>query len=354
MHQRSAIAAPTVGVWAIAAVGSDTNAAINRLRIVGIFYPGQPGKATAFTYDGLGRRVAIASTPAGGGSTVTTSYLWCGSALCQARNASNTPIRRYYDEGEYVPGSPGQPYYYGIDQIGSVRRAFASTISAPAYSYDRYGVPLQSTAPVTDFVYGGMFYNADSGLYLTNYRAYDPVAGRWLSRDPLGEFSLTARSGTASISTTFGSTVALAENANLSKTASGSPFDGLSKDAAARSEDMRNELILRALPVSARLPPQNTPPIDIAGDSYDFDTATNLYDYATSNPVSEIDPQGLQIKLLGPQGTRICGIICGGYGFRIDYGPNPSPTLLHFHFGPLSAGGDWGGHRPWYAPWCRY
>jgi RHS repeat-associated protein len=86
-----------------------------------------------------------------------------------------------------VPGTPNQPYYYGIDQIGSVRRAFASTSSAPAYSYDAYGVPLQATAPVTDFVYAGTFYNADSGLYLTKYRGYDPVAGRWLSRDRLGE-----------------------------------------------------------------------------------------------------------------------------------------------------------------------
>jgi RHS repeat-associated protein len=32
-----------------------------------------------------------------------------------------------------------------------------------------------------------MFFNADSGLYLTQYRAYDPVPGRWLSRDPIGE-----------------------------------------------------------------------------------------------------------------------------------------------------------------------
>jgi RHS repeat-associated protein len=32
-----------------------------------------------------------------------------------------------------------------------------------------------------------MFYNADSGLYLTQFRAYDPVVGRWLSRDPSGE-----------------------------------------------------------------------------------------------------------------------------------------------------------------------
>jgi RHS repeat-associated protein len=70
-----------------------------------------------------------------------------------------------------------------------VRRVFASAASAPAYSYDPYGNALQGTAPLTDFNYAGMFYNADSGLYLTRYRAYDSIAGRWLSRDPIGEIS---------------------------------------------------------------------------------------------------------------------------------------------------------------------
>ena len=168
-------------------------------RLVGITYPGQPGKATAFTYDGLGRRTAIASTPAGGGSAVTTSYIWCGVRICQARNASNATTREYYAEGELVPGSPAQPYYYGPDQIGSVRRVFASAGSAPAYGYDPYGNALQTTAPLTDFGYAGMFYNADSGLYLTQYRAYDPVSGRWLSRDPLGEVSDIAHSTTSTV-----------------------------------------------------------------------------------------------------------------------------------------------------------
>jgi hypothetical protein len=63
------------------------------------------------------------------------------------------------------------------DRLGSARRVFASTSSAPAYSYDPYGNPLQVTAPFTDFGYAGMFANADSGLYLTLFRAYDPVAG---------------------------------------------------------------------------------------------------------------------------------------------------------------------------------
>lgn len=88
-----------------------------------------------------------------------------------------------------MPSVPGQTYYYGPDQLGTVRRVFASATNAPAYAYDPYGQPLQATAPLTDFVYAGMFYNADSGLDLTQYRAYDPVAGRWLSRDPLGELA---------------------------------------------------------------------------------------------------------------------------------------------------------------------
>jgi hypothetical protein len=54
--------------------------------------------------------------------------------MCQARDATNAPSREYFAEGEFVPGSPGQPYYYGTDQIGSVRRAFADSGNAPAYS----------------------------------------------------------------------------------------------------------------------------------------------------------------------------------------------------------------------------
>jgi len=80
-------------------------------RLVGILYPGMPGKATAFAYDGLGRRTAISSTPAGG-SAVTTAYLWCGSRICQARDATNATTREYYAEGEFVPVNPASPYGY--------------------------------------------------------------------------------------------------------------------------------------------------------------------------------------------------------------------------------------------------
>jgi RHS repeat-associated protein len=61
------------------------------------------------------------------------------------------------------------------------------------YDYDPYGNAIMSpaTGPLTDFRYAGMFYHAASGLYLTQYRAYDPRTARWLSRDPIGEIGWT-------------------------------------------------------------------------------------------------------------------------------------------------------------------
>ena len=81
----------------------------------------------------------------------------------------------------------GSPVYYGVDHLGSVRRAFASTSSAPNYAFDAYGIPLQTTAPLTQFGYAGLLNHSPSGLSLATYRAYDPVSGRWLSRDPIQE-----------------------------------------------------------------------------------------------------------------------------------------------------------------------
>jgi RHS repeat-associated protein len=167
--------------------------------------------------------------------------------------------REYYAEGEYVPGAPAQPYYYGPDQIGSVRRVFASASSAPAYSYDAYGNALQSTAPLTDFNYAGMFYNADSGLYLTQYRAYDPVSGRWLSRDPIGELGARTQG-----------IVASAVNANALQTNNSYIFT--SKISSHDGRAASNE------------------PSDRTSDSL----MTNLYPYVGGNPISRNDLKGEQ------------------------------------------------------------
>nr|WP_200985154.1 RHS repeat-associated core domain-containing protein [Rhizobium rhizogenes]QCL10057.1 RHS repeat-associated core domain protein [Rhizobium rhizogenes] len=157
-------------------------------RLVGITYASQPGKQTQFTYDGLGRRIKIDDTPAGGG-TVTSKYIWCGSKLCQARDASYAVVRSYFDEGEYKIGATNLSLYYAVDQIGSVRRVFESTSSAPALDYDAWGVASQEAPVNANFTFAGMLQINDLPVLLTRYRAYDTNAGRWNSREPLGEIS---------------------------------------------------------------------------------------------------------------------------------------------------------------------
>ena len=141
---------------------------------------------TTFRYDGLGRR-----TSANTGSnalTTETRYLWCGDALCQARTSADVVSRRYYAEGEYLPLG-GSSLYYSQDHLGSVRDVLAaqSGTRVAAFDYDPYGYPSQSTGRIsTDFRYAGLFFDQQDGLYLSEHRVYDPKAGRWLSRDPLG------------------------------------------------------------------------------------------------------------------------------------------------------------------------
>jgi RHS repeat-associated protein len=95
-------------------------------------------------------------------------------------------MRRYYDEGELADGAK---LYYAQDHLGSVRDVVdANSHTLAAYDYDPYGLPTRTTGTShTDFRYAGLLMHYPSGLYLANYRAYDPASGRWISRDPIGE-----------------------------------------------------------------------------------------------------------------------------------------------------------------------
>lgn len=84
--------------------------------------------------------------------------------------------------------SGANDYFYTRDHLGSVREVVGSdgTTLASRLSYDPWGKVTESGSVPSDFGFTGHHFDRPTGLDLTQYRAFDPQLGRWLSKDPLG------------------------------------------------------------------------------------------------------------------------------------------------------------------------
>lgn len=235
-----------------------------------------------------------------------------------------------------------------------MRRAFASATNAPAYSYDPYGQPLQATAPLTDFVYAGMFYNTDSGLYLTQYRAYDPGAGRWLSRDPLGEFSEQASAVQRSYyveGETVPNAVLVGPVRRVLSPVSAKPAYayepyGNPLETAAPLADLLNETItvnagrgLRVTSYRAAGGARASSSGPVRGMQ-----AFNLYVYVNGNPPNFLDPEGEEIRDTFYAICFACTIITG-HPTRPPP-PPPAPIICPINPGGRGAGSSGTGPGP--------
>jgi RHS repeat-associated protein len=144
------------------------------------------GTATSeFTYDGLNRRSDILQLT-NGVIASERRYVWCGVELCEERNASNSVLRRFYQQG-FTVGPTN--YFYTRDHLESVREVLdGNGVVQSRYGYDPFGRQnvLQGNEPAP-FTYAGYFLHAPSGLKLATERFFSSELGRWLSRDPLGE-----------------------------------------------------------------------------------------------------------------------------------------------------------------------
>ncbi|MGH7022819.1 MAG: RHS repeat-associated core domain-containing protein, partial [Caulobacteraceae bacterium] len=131
----------------------------------------------------------------------TTAFLYDGDALVAEYNASGAVLRRYvhgpevdnplvWFEGATMTSANAN--YLVVDRQGSIAATASSAGAVTAnYTYDPYGAPNAwgTVGTVPRFRYTGQIALPEAKLYYYKARVYDPVAGKFLQTDPVGDES---------------------------------------------------------------------------------------------------------------------------------------------------------------------
>jgi len=153
-----------------------------------------PTDTITFAYGPLGRRISKTD------STGTIRYIYDGDQVIMETDGTGTITATYaYGTGideVLTMTRGGSTYYYHLDGLGSVKEitdSIGSTVEK--YKYDVYGQPaifdgagnsLTESAIGNSYMFTGRRYDSETGLYYYRARYYDPIKGRFTTRDPVG------------------------------------------------------------------------------------------------------------------------------------------------------------------------
>lgn len=147
------------------------------------------GTEIRYTLDGLQRRIAKEVD-----GVVERGWVY-GAEIGPVAELDGTGAvvsRFVYGVRAHVPDyveRGGVTYRLVTDHLGSVRLVVdvATGAIAQQLAYDPWGVVTQDTSPgFQPFGYVGGLYDPDTGLVRFGERDYDPYAGRWTTKDPIG------------------------------------------------------------------------------------------------------------------------------------------------------------------------
>ena len=153
-------------------------------------------------YDGLGRRLEAVRS-----GTNTERYVYVpGTFLVLAVLDATNGVKEIVTHGPDLSGAVGgagsvggilaqttgtNVCYLHSDAAGNVVLATDPSRQVVAtIHYAPFGKPIAQAGPFHPrFLFSSKEWEASVGLYYYGYRFYSPQLGRWLSRDPLGEFA---------------------------------------------------------------------------------------------------------------------------------------------------------------------
>lgn len=152
-------------------------------------------QTVTFSYDPMGRRIGKSVEAVKDGVTNTSTYAYVydnDNIAMEIMTTAGGTEKIFYTHGPGVDEHlalerGGNFYYYHADGLGSV---VALTDSAhqtvQGYEYDSFGVAKANGNVRNSYTYTGREWDRETGLYYYRARYYDPVEGRFVSKDPIG------------------------------------------------------------------------------------------------------------------------------------------------------------------------
>ena len=153
-------------------------------------------KTITFKYDPFGRRIEkkVESIDKGISETSIYTYTYDNEDIIletQTTSSGQQTTKYVHGPGIDEPLSmtnATDTYYYHADGLGSITAMTDSTGKiVQAYEYDSFGnLHDNMNAIKQPYTYTGREWDKETGFYYYRARYYDPMAGRFISKDPIG------------------------------------------------------------------------------------------------------------------------------------------------------------------------
>ena len=161
---------------------------------------GADSRTVTFKYDPFGRRIEkkVVDVFSGVTATTTTAYVYDGEDIVLQVETIEAGGTTAVTESRFIHGPGideplvmvrnGQNYFYHADGLGNiVAITDQSQNIVQKYSYETFGLPTPSDPAFRQpYAFTAREWDRETGLYFYRARYYDPMEGRFISKDPIG------------------------------------------------------------------------------------------------------------------------------------------------------------------------